>query len=108
MTTAPRKRVPANAPKPQDRKAKMSAAARQAEADGYVDIEQCGLTLRIPFGENVPLTAYMKLKDGQELEGTELLLGPEQWAAFLEKNPTVGDFAAIGEKLLELTDSSGN
>lgn len=100
----PRKR-PANAPEPQDRKAKKSAAARQAEIDGYVDIESMGLTLRIPYGNKVPLAAYMKMKDGDELGGTEMLLGPDQWAAFLEKNPTVGDFADIGEKLMEL---SGN
>lgn len=101
--SAPRKATPANAPKPQDRKAKKSAAIRQAEADGYVDIEQNGITLRIPFGDAVPLEAYMKLKDGDELGGTEILLGPEQWTAFLATSPTVGDFAAIGAKLLELS-----
>jgi hypothetical protein len=101
--SAPRKAIPANAPKPQDHKAKKSAAIRQAEADGYVDIEQNGITLRIPFGDAVPLEAYMKLKDGDELGGTEMLLGSEQWAAFLATSPTVGDFAAIGAKLLELS-----
>ncbi len=45
----------------------------------------------------------MKLKDGDELGGTEMLLGSEQWAAFLATSPTVGDFAAIGAKLLELS-----
>jgi hypothetical protein len=34
-----------------------------------------------------------------------LLLGPEQWAAFLAKKPSMGDFNAIGEQLQEL---SGN
>ncbi|QFG10033.1 tail assembly chaperone [Mycobacterium phage IdentityCrisis] len=102
MTTTPRKRVPATAPKPQDHKAKKSAEARQAEADGFVTIEQCGVTLQIPVGGKVPLKAYMAFKNGDEIAGTELLLGPEQWASFLEKDPTVDDFAAIGEKLEEL------
>lgn len=106
MATAPRKRVPANAPKPQDRKPKKSAEARQAEADGFATIEQCGVTLQIPFGEKVPLEAYIAFKNGDELGGTELLLGPDQWAAFLEKKPTVGDFAEVGEKLTDLLGNS--
>lgn len=101
----PRKRVPATAPKPQDRKPKKSAEARQAEADGFVTIEQCGVTLKIPLAGKVPLKAYMAFKKGDELAGTELLLGEKQWAAFLEKNPIVEDFAEIGEKL---TDLMGN
>ena len=84
---------------------KKSVDARKAEADGFADIEQNGVTLRIPLGENVPLVAYMAFKDGDEMRGTELLLGDEQWAAFLATNPTVGDFAEIGQKL---TDALGN
>lgn len=103
--TTPRKRVPATAPKPQDRNPKKSAEARQAEADGFVAIEQCGVTLKIPIAGKVPLKAYMAFKNNDELRGTELLLGEKQWAAFLEKNPTVDDFAEIGEKL---TDLMGN
>jgi len=84
---------------PQDHKKKKSADARQAEADGYIDLEQCGVKLRVPLGNKVPLAAYMKFKDGDEMAGTELLLGEEQWAAFMAADPTVGDFAEIGEKL---------
>ena len=106
MTTprkaAPRKRVPDSAPKPQDHKPKKSAEARQAEADGFVTINQCGIALKIPLAGKVPLKAYMAFKKGDELAGTELLLGEKQWAAFLEKNPTVDDFAEIGEKLTDL------
>jgi hypothetical protein len=97
--------IPDNAPQPQDRKKKKSAQARQAEVDGYIDIEQCGVPLRIPLGDKVPLTAYMAFKDDDEMRGTELLLGAEQWSAFLAANPTVGDFAEIGQKL---TDVLGN
>lgn len=94
--------IPADAAKPQDRKKKQSAEARQAEVDGFIDIEQCGVPLRIPLGEKVPLVAYLALKDGDEMRGTELLLGAEQWQAFMAANPTVGDFAQIGEKLTQV------
>ena len=36
------------------------------------------------------------------MRGTELLLGAEQWQAFMAANPTVGDFAQIGEKLTQV------
>lgn len=91
MTTTPRKRAPAKKP----------ATASPAD-DGYVDIEYCGMTLHIPIGDNVPLDAYIAFGKGDELLGTELLLGEKQWAAFREKKPTVGDFNAIGEKLTDL------
>lgn len=94
--------VPANAPAPQDHKKKKSAAARQAEADGFIDIEQCGVSLRIPIAGKVPLKAYMAFRNEDEIAGTEALLGEEQWAAFMAANPTVDDFAEIGQKLNEL------
>lgn len=97
--------IPEGAPAPTDRKKKKSADARKAEADGFIVIEQCGIELTVPLGEKVPLAAYMAFKDGDEMRGTELLIGSEQWAAFMGANPTVGDFAEIGQKL---TDVLGN
>ena len=94
--------IPDSAPTPKDRPKKKSADARKAEADGFIDIEQCGVALRIPLGENVPLAAYMAFKADDEMRGTELLLGAEQWQAFMDANPTVGDFAEIGKKLSEV------
>ena len=91
--------IPDGTTKPQDHKKKKSPDVRKAEADGFIDIEQCGITLRIPLGEKVPLTAYTAFKADDEMRGTELLLGAEQWAAFIATNPTVGDFAEIGQKL---------
>lgn len=91
---------------------KAAAAAREAEAaDGYLTIEQCGVTLKIPMGDKVPFSAtlrFMGLNDdltplgeneNRDLLGTRLLLGAEQWAAFLEKNPTTEDFNAIGRQV---------
>lgn len=97
--------IPDGAAQPKDRPKKKSADARKAEADGFAVIKQRGIELRIPLGENVPLSAYMAFKDGDEMRGTELLLGAEQWSAFMATDPTVGDFAEIGRKL---TDILGN
>lgn len=94
--------IPDGAPKPKDHPKKKSADARKAEADGFIDIEQCGVSLRIPLGEKVPLSAYMAFKADDEMLGTKLLLGNEQWDAFMAANPTVGDFAEIGQKLSEV------
>lgn len=91
--------VPADTPKPRK---KAAADARQAEADGFAQIEQNGVTLRIPVGRKVPLLAYRAFRAGDEMLGTELLLGEEQWEAFVATNPTVGDFEEIGTKLSEV------
>jgi len=93
--------VPDGAPKPKDHPKKKSANARKAEADGFLDIEQNGITLRVPLGRSVPLDAYEAFTEGKEMLGTKLLLGEEQWNAFKATNPTVGDFEQIGLKLNE-------
>lgn len=119
--TTPRKRVPASAPKPQDRTPKKSAAARKAEADGFVVIEACGLKLRIEL-DNIPIKALLRFeglnddlteipkeeKPKADLQGTMELLGAEQWAALLARNPGTRDFAEIGEKFQSLVGNSGN
>lgn len=100
-------RIPANAPVPQDRKRGKTVAEKRAEAavraaeanDGYLDVEACGVALRVPVGGKVPLAAYMEFEKGNELAGTEILLGPEQWKAFMAANPTIDDFAEIGAQL---------
>jgi hypothetical protein len=100
--------VPLPAPKPQDHKPKkkLSVAAREAEADdGFVTVEQCGIKLKIPLAGKIPLKAFIAFSEGDNIEGTKLLLGVEQWNAFLEKNPTLDDFEAIGNQLQE---SAGN
>lgn len=118
--TTPSKRVPATAPKPQDRKPKKSAEARKAEADGYATIKlQCGVTLRIPLGDNMPL-AVIEILDSpvpqhededeqkaadrrREMSVAKALLGPEQWEVFVAAQPTVRDYVELGEKIGALT-----
>lgn len=99
---------------PRKRAAKKSTEARQAEAgDGFVTIEHCGLTLRIPIGDNVPLDLMEEI-DTPEPESpteaderrrdialTKALLGPDQWAAFKGTKPTWRDYRALGAKISE-------
>lgn len=107
MATAPRKRAPAK---------KATAAARQAEAsDGFMTVEQCGVKLRIPIGDNVPLEAIEVI--GQEVAGpqskadelrediavTRALVGPEQWEAFKAARPTLRDYRELSAKITGLT-----
>lgn len=107
--------VPSTAPRPQDRKPKKSAAARKAEADGFATIEQCGITLRIDMGNlSIPaLLAFDGLNEDltemspaekklAEMKGFRLLLGPEQWAALLARNPGTRDFEEIGKQFAAL------
>lgn len=89
-------------PDPQKAAARKRAAAtvRAAEAtDGYLDVEHCGVSLRIPVGGKVPLAAFIKFEAGDEIGGTEILLGPEQWEQFMAANPTIDDFNEIGSKI---------
>ena len=98
--TTPRKRVPATAPQPQDHKQK--SAAREAEAEGgFVTVEQCGVKLRVPIKGKVPLKALIAFNNGDEFGGTEILLGQEQWATFLAKDPTLDDFLEVAQKVKE-------
>ncbi len=125
MTAAPRKTATARrrdataAPKAQDQKPAKSAEARRAEAaDGFVDIEQNGVTLSIPFGDSVPLEVIQVLVDQAATEPqngaeevvneaavTKALVGPDQWSAFMATRPTLRDYRELSEKIRGL---SGN
>lgn len=107
MATAPRKRTPA--------KKSTSMAARQAESgDGFGTIEQCGVTLRIPIGDNVPLEVIEaigheadKPQSGtdellSDVAVTKALLGPEQWEAFKAARPTLRDYRELSSKIMGL------
>jgi hypothetical protein len=123
-------RIPAHAPRPQDRQprktpakkapAKKTAAAtaRQAEAaDGFVAVDlPCGFTVQIPVGEKMPLDAFLVLNGDEEAlsrlkirpedaetAGLRLMIGADQWSAFVAQQPTLGDFAELGRQLEALT-----
>lgn len=107
MTAAKTSPVPASASKARDRRPRKapaqkatSVAAREAEAsDGFVTIEQCGVTLRIPVGGKVPYKSRIAFLQGDNDLGTELLLGAEQWQALMDRNPTCDEMNEIGAKI---------
>lgn len=99
MTTTPRKRAPSKA-----------TEARKAEAgDGFVTIEQCGVKLRIPLGDNMPLAVIEELakpepqseleKSQQEIAITRALIGPVQWEAFAAAQPTMRDYNELSANI---------
>jgi hypothetical protein len=93
-------------PEPQDHKPKkkrsIAAEAREAEAgDGFVVVEQCGVTLRIPVSGKVPLAAIDAFRDGDNYAGTKIMLGDEQWKALTAAGATMDDLDALGAKLME-------
>lgn len=107
MTAAPRKRAPNKkqaTPTPEPRRTTAASEPRE----GFVDIKHCGITLRIPVGDDVPLE-LMELVDVQpqneaerrahDIALTRALLGPEQWEAFKATQPRWRDYLELGEKL---------
>lgn len=103
---APRKSAAATAP--QD--------ARKAEVEGYATVEQCGVELTIPLGDNVPLEV-MEVIGAEPADGpqnqteewlgdiavTKALIGPEQWETFKAARPTLRDYRELSAKILGLT-----
>lgn len=88
------------------KKAPASTAARQAEAeDGYVTIEQCGVSLRVPVGGKVTLAAIDLFREGDNYGGTKEMLGAEQWKRLCDAGATTDDLEELGDKL---NGTSGN
>ena len=95
-------------PKPKAKK-KVSAVveAQEAEADdGFVTIEQRGITLRIPVSGKVPLAAVDAFRAGDNYEGTKQMLGAQQWKQLSDAGLTMDDLDEIGEKLQAATGNS--
>lgn len=86
-------------------KKKLSVAAREAEAsdDGYVTLEQCGVTVRVPVRGKVPIAAVDAFRDGDNYEGTKQMLGAEQWKRLSDAGLTMDDLDELGKKLNEAT-----
>lgn len=106
MTAANVAHLPEPKPQRKTKKKKASVAAQEAEADdGFVTLEQCGVTLRIPVGGKTPLAAIDAYLVGDEYEGNKALLGEKQWAALCAAGATMDDLDEVGTKLKE---ASGN
>lgn len=88
------------------RKSSPSASAREAEAeDGFVTLEQCGVTLRIGVGENLPgavIDAYMDGGSFANWKALKAMLGDEQWRRLIEAGATQGQLQELDKKIGEL------
>jgi hypothetical protein len=95
----------AHLPEPKPKK----KSAREAEAgDGYVIVEQCGIALRIPVGDNMPAAVVDAYIEGGELASWKAIrawVGDEQWEKLHAAKMTKRDVLELDEKLGEL---SGN
>lgn len=91
---------------PEKEEAKLNARAAEAE-EKPITFEHRGLSLTIPHPLDMPLEILMT---DDEIEATQLMLGREQWAAYLETRPKVRDFSALVTAMSEAQggDASGN
>lgn len=100
----------AHLPEP-ERKSKKKAspvsAAQEGEAgDGFVTLEQCGVSLRIPVRGKVPVAAVDAFRAGDNYEGTKQMIGAEQWKLLSDAGLTMDDLDELGAKLQETTGNS--
>lgn len=86
--------------------ASPATEARQAEADdGFVTVEQAGVTVRVPVGGKVPLAAIDAFRANDNYGGLRELLGKEQWQKLRDAGATKDDLEELDKKL---KDASGN
>ncbi|MGW0087850.1 hypothetical protein ACWDWS_02405 [Streptomyces sp. NPDC003328] len=75
---------------------KVEAAKAEAKNDA-VTFEFKGLTYTVPTNpRDFPLEIF---ETDDELEATRLILGDDQWSAFRDTSPTVGDFYDLTEAM---------
>lgn len=87
---------------------KEKLAAVEAEATGaFLSFEHSGLNFNIPHPKKFPLQVLMTDDD---LVATQLILGEDQWAAYLATDPDIEDYGHLVRKMTEAQgqDDSGN
>jgi hypothetical protein len=86
---------------------KVAAAAAEAKKVS-ASFEHRGLVFKLPHPKNFPLQVLMT---DDELVATQLILGEDQWAAYLGTGPDIEDFGELARKMSEAQgrdDDSGN
>lgn len=94
-------------PKPERKpKKKAPAAAQEAEAgDGYVTIKHCGVSLRIPVGDNLPAAVIDAFIEGGPLANWKAIraqVGEKQWKLLTDAGMTSSDVQKLDAKIAEL------
>ncbi|MEU5957560.1 hypothetical protein [Streptomyces sp. NPDC047525] len=86
---------------------KVAAVAAEAKKT-VATFKHRGLVFTLPHPRNFPLEVLMT---DDELEATQLILGEDQWAAYLATRPDIEDFGELARKMSEAQgrdDDSGN
>ncbi|WP_406305776.1 hypothetical protein OHA61_30705 [Streptomyces sp. NBC_00885] len=87
---------------------KKVAAAKAEATKAFATFEHRGLTFKLPHPKNFPLEVLMT---DDELVATQLILGEDQWAAYLATHPDIEDFGEFARKMSEAQgrdEDSGN
>ncbi|MFB7027181.1 MULTISPECIES: hypothetical protein [unclassified Streptomyces] len=95
-------------PGPKKNNAKKVAAIAAEAKKALVTFEHRGLVFKLPHPRNFPLQVLMT---DDELVATQLILGEDQWAAYLGTGPDIEDFGELARKMSEAQgrdDDSGN
>ncbi|MCY0941911.1 hypothetical protein [Streptomyces antarcticus] len=91
------------------KKSPAKVAAARAEATKTVaTFEHRGIVFTLPHPKNFPLEVLMT---DDELVATQLILGEDQWAAYLGTRPDIEDFGEFARKMSEAQgrdEDSGN
>ena len=77
---------------------KMSAPVESEATGSPVSFEHRGLLFTVPAPLDYPLAV---LEARSEVEIVRLVVGEDQWAAYVATSPTVRDFQALVEKVNE-------
>ncbi|MEV6419061.1 hypothetical protein [Streptomyces sp. NPDC051662] len=88
--------------------AKKVAAAKSEATNSHVTFQHRGLTFKLRHPKNFPLEVLMT---DDEIVATQLILGEDQWAAYLATRPDIEDFGEFAKKMSEaqgLDLDSGN
>ncbi|MGW2919524.1 hypothetical protein ACWDBF_16920 [Streptomyces angustmyceticus] len=86
---------------------KVAAAKAEATKAGRT-FKHRGITFTLPHPKKFPLQVLMT---DDELVATQLILGEDQWAAYLATGPDIEDFGEFAIKMSEAQgrdDDSGN
>ncbi|MFF4529231.1 hypothetical protein ACFY1P_08150 [Streptomyces sp. NPDC001407] len=81
----------------------VAAQAMENEAtDTSGEFEFKGVTFTVPSQMDMPFAVLKAIRTGDEIDIVAAMLGPKQWAAFEDSEPTIGEFQEFTEKVAEV------
>jgi hypothetical protein len=88
--------------------AKKVAAAKADATNAGLTLKHRGLNFKLPQPKNFPLEVLLT---DDEIVATQLILGEDQWAAYMATRPDIEDFGELARKMGEAQgrdDDAGN